>query len=248
MKEFAFALSIKCENTDERDKCLKLFESIGYKNAYDYSDSSRNVITNYGRESSLITAHSGDSLNYYNDRHHIDHFNPELIRDIAAACTNKFFQKDELSWCVNDEKIGYGRCSASDQTPINSYYRRPTLDEICNHHGYEVKGRNIVKKQDFNVYVTPSTVEDFARLAVQVLRGKDLQRLANIIDQNSNDKLYKVTMNADSEGKMFTNRLNMGFDSYTLLGMLNSVSADVMEQIKGNNTPDVVQKTVITKN
>lgn len=97
------------------------------------------------------------------------------------------------------------------------------------------------------IWANMSTAKDMAELAMKVLDDKELSKLANIIDQNVNDKFYKVTMNYDADGKFFTTRTNMGFDSYTLLGMLNSISADVMEQIKGNNTPDVVQKTVITK-
>jgi hypothetical protein len=97
------------------------------------------------------------------------------------------------------------------------------------------------------IWANMSTAKDMAELAMNVLDDKELSKLANIIDQNVNDKFYKVTMNDDADGKLFTTRTNMGFDSYTLLGMLNSISADVMEQIKGNNTPDVVQKTVIEK-
>jgi hypothetical protein len=97
------------------------------------------------------------------------------------------------------------------------------------------------------IWANMSTAKDVAELAMNVLDDKELSKLANIIDQNVNDKFYKVTMNDDADGKLFTTRTNMGFDSYTLLGMLNSISADVMEQIKGNNTPDVVQKTVIEK-
>jgi hypothetical protein len=144
MKQFAFPLSVKCSSIEERDECLNLLESIGYENAGDFEETARRVITNYGKFSLLATAHPDDALNYDNNRHHIDHFNPKLIRDIAAACTNDAWQEGEL-WVSSRGELSRLAGYAGFKVNPNGH-RRPTIAEICAHHGYEIKGRDIVKK------------------------------------------------------------------------------------------------------
>lgn len=144
MKQFAFSLSVKCANVNERDKCIDILKSLGYveldRNLHDLETL---VVTNYSGYNNLTTALVFKS-DYDDGRHHIDHFNPALIRDIAAACTNDTWQDGEL-WVNSRGRLsriaGY---SVFDVNP--NVHRRPTLSEICAHHGYEIKGRDIVKK------------------------------------------------------------------------------------------------------
>jgi len=145
MKQFAFPLSVKCANVKELNECTKLLESIGYKygSKLPKFDSWLLVMTNLGgvcSEYSMLD----NSSSYANGRHHIDHFNPSLIRDIAAACTNDTWQKDEL-WVSTLGKLSIVTGYAGFDVDPNGH-RRPTLAEICAHHGYEIKGRDIVKK------------------------------------------------------------------------------------------------------
>lgn len=145
MKQFAFPLSVKCASIDERNECTKLLESIGYEygSVFPKFDPELLIITNLGNIDDRYT--TWDTLsNYSNDRHHIDHFNPDLIRDIAAACTNDTWQEGEL-WVSSRGKLS--RIAGYVGFDVNpNGHRRPTLAEICAHHGYEIKGRDIVKK------------------------------------------------------------------------------------------------------
>ena len=144
MKKFAFPLSIKCANEAESDQCVALLEYIGYK-PYGLCGTRRIIATNYSGYSDKY-ASIADFTKLEYDRHHIDHFNPELIRDIAATCTN-----DE--WCRFEPVIrpdgSYGHTNDMHMfiSVKQSCHRRPTLAEICEHYGYEIKGRDIVRKE-----------------------------------------------------------------------------------------------------
>lgn len=143
MKQFAFPLSIKCSNQIEATECLNLLTSIGY-NIYYYQRIYTVVATNI---SGLKDLCSDVASKYDHDRHHIDHFNPKLIRDIAAACTNDTWQAYEP--LINVEYNKFTRVQSlvgGNVKDCKGRYERPTLAEICEHHGYEIKGKCIVKK------------------------------------------------------------------------------------------------------
>jgi hypothetical protein len=147
MKQFAFPLSVKCANEQESDQCEDLLKSLGYK--YDALRGTREImVTNYMKNCYKYASVSLTNI-YNNDRHHINHFNPALIRDIAAACTNDTWQEGEMALVYYDmyntfeyEKV----CCLLNDKICETKSKRPTLAEICAHHGYEIKGRDIVKK------------------------------------------------------------------------------------------------------
>lgn len=147
MKQFAFPIGVKCSNTDEYKQCLDIIKSIGdrritdepFSSAYNYL----HVYLTFTR-TGVYESWGGREENMY----YIDHFNPKLIRDIAAACTNNTWQEDEPFISKKIEKYGVDQIDESAGEKVVNHYRwrRPTLAEICAHHGYEIKGRDIVKK------------------------------------------------------------------------------------------------------
>lgn len=148
MKQFAFPFSVKCASAEERDECLNLLESIGYKTK-DIDDLlyvANCYLGGMGVCSTII-----NHAKYDNNRHHIDHFNPELIRDIARVCSNDTWQKDEVVISMGHLYCPYEffyEIVGKSYHENLKYFRRPTLAEICEHHGYEIKGRDIVKKEE----------------------------------------------------------------------------------------------------
>jgi hypothetical protein len=143
MKQFAFPIGVKCSNPDEYKQCLDIIKSIGdrritdepFSSAYNYL----HVCITFTR-TGVYDSLAGREENMY----YIDHFNPELIRDIAAACTNDTWQEGEL-WVSSRGKLS--RIAGYVGFDVNpNGHRRPTIAEICAHHGYEIKGRDIVKK------------------------------------------------------------------------------------------------------
>lgn len=147
MKQFAFPLSIKCASVEERDECVKLLCSIGYESTE--LDNDYTVITNYSNACNMLsTCPPSLSFKYSNNRHHIDHFNPDLIRDIASVCTNDTWQKDE-PYIYSSKYYPHNKINNSAGKMVSATnWLRPTIAEICEHHGYEIKGRDIVKKEE----------------------------------------------------------------------------------------------------
>lgn len=149
MKQFAFPIGVKCANPDEYKQCLDIIKSIGdrriadepFSGAYNYL----HVCLTFTR-TGVYNSWGGREENMY----YIDHFNPDLIRDIAASCTNDTWQEDEMALvytCIDDtfkyEKV----CGLLNHKICENKSKRPTIAEICAHHGYEIKGRDIVKKE-----------------------------------------------------------------------------------------------------
>lgn len=211
MKQFAFPLSVKCASIEERDKCLNFLESIGYENAGDFTETARRVITNYGNFSRLATAHPDDSLNYHNNRHYIDHFNPALIRDIAAACTNDEWHDGEPIFdCVNNH-MNYRNMHKEGCRKIDHYasLRRPTLAEICAHHGYEIKGRDIVKKIETvsncdKSYCETARQLDEAKAEIKCLKSENAElkeKLEAITDVGNQELAILRSENAELKRK-----------------------------------------------
>lgn len=160
MKEFAFPISVKYENSNQRHEIMKILCNLGYSFYEPVRTSIGTVVTkvknhnnrNNGKSDSECSmciphGHIANDDMYDNDRHHIDHFNPALFRDIAAACTNDTWQEGEplINVWHNQYQIARGAVGSNYNLNITSW-RRPTLAEICEHHGYEIKGKYIVKK------------------------------------------------------------------------------------------------------
>lgn len=147
MKQFAFQISVKCGNENLKD-CISIFSSLGYSVMYTHGSHSA-IISYCGKEHCGIRSLVGIHDAGFDDRYYIDHFNPELIRDIAAACTNDTWQEGEMAL------VYYGVYNTFEYEKVldllndkicETKSKRPTLAEICAHHGYEIKGRDIVKK------------------------------------------------------------------------------------------------------
>lgn len=157
MKAFAFPISVKYENSNQRHEIMKILCNLGYSFYEPIRTSIGTVVTkvknhnnrNNGKSDSecsmcILHGHIANEDIYDNDRYHIDHFNPELIRDIAAACTNDTWQEGELWVSARGKLSRVIGCAGFVVNPNG--HRRPTLAEICEHHGYEIKGKCIVKK------------------------------------------------------------------------------------------------------
>ena len=146
MKNFAFPLGVKCTSETELKKCHAIIEAIGDRRISDESFSHAYPYLHIYRtftRTGLYKSWSGVEEGMY----YIDHFDHELIRDIAAACTNDTWQDGEL--CIENGGIirrHDGSLSKHAVIAPCPGFRRPTLSEICEHHGYEIKGRDIVKK------------------------------------------------------------------------------------------------------
>jgi hypothetical protein len=142
MKQFAFPISVKCADDTDTSKCIEIFESIGYDMDC-CSGQTRLIVNNYGLKMGRCGDVSSSSI-HMGTRCQIDHFNPELIRDIAAACTNDTWQDGEVM--ITGAGSYMPRTYGNNVSISEVGMRRPTLAEICAHHGYEIKDKYIVKK------------------------------------------------------------------------------------------------------
>ena len=151
---FAYPISVRCEKTDDREKCIKLLESVGYKNE-DYTFC-ENVVNNYQKIMGNVGTANGAS-EYKDTRYHIDHFDADLIRDIASVRTGDVWVKGEPFVNKHTGVWGYGGIISSAGEKIEGHYNwlRPTIAEICDHYGYELNGMNIVKKSEPKPYPAP---------------------------------------------------------------------------------------------
>ena len=156
MKQFAFPFSVAYKNETERNSILEILSSLGYSIYEPLRSNTGTILTKVKNENKDGKSDSGfamivpsglvqiDDL-YNNDRYSIACFEPVLIRDIAAAVTG-------CTWNKNEPYIANGNyytISFQYGIDIREYesWRRATLEEICEHHGYEIKGRDIVKKE-----------------------------------------------------------------------------------------------------
>ena len=60
-------------------------------------------------------------------------------------------------------------------------------------------------------------------------------------------KVYQIQVEKTSEGSKLS-RVNNGFNSLELLGLLNFLREDIFKQLRGEIKPDVVKRTVIERN
>ena len=152
---FVYPLSIKCADNTEREKCEKLLNQIGYKYGVGRKiyDGETLIVTNYDGESDKYAAWIYDH-DYDMGRHHIDHFNADLIRDIASVRTGDVWVKGEP---YIDPTLGYygyfpagnmGIYNTAGKSVAKTSYHRPTIAEICDHHGYKLDGMNIVRESE----------------------------------------------------------------------------------------------------
>lgn len=171
--EFANPLSIKCADSIEREMCEKLLNQIGYKFGVNRKiyDSETLIVTNYSGESDKYVVWVYDK-DYEMGRCHIDHFNADLIRDIASVRTGDVWVKGE-PWCspatVKYSTLNYAtggiKAWAGEKVGFNSA-RRPTIAEICDHYGYELNGMNIVKKSEAVESHTSEIVSEYDKMEV----------------------------------------------------------------------------------
>lgn len=60
-------------------------------------------------------------------------------------------------------------------------------------------------------------------------------------------KTYTVSIIEHPDNKVEMNRVNDGFNALELLGIVSLTQHEIIEQMKGNIKPDVINRTVITK-
>ena len=169
---FAYPISVILKYVTDRDKAIDLLKGIGYK------------VSNYFKYSCIVTNYNGnlgyvgftEVSNMDKRRYHIDHFDADLIRDIASVRTGGVWVKGE-PWVDM-----LGSFISTSISPINYYAdevvgcdgtRRPTIAEICDYHGYELNGMNIVKKNETKPYPTPikmTTIEEREAKIISMLK------------------------------------------------------------------------------
>jgi hypothetical protein len=196
MKQFAFQISVKCGKENLKD-CISIFSSLGYSVMSTHGSHSA-IISYCGKEHCGIRSLVGIHDAGFDDRHYIDHFNPGLIRDIASACTNDTWQEGEL-WASSRGKLS--RIAGYVGFDVNpNGHRRPTLAEICEHHGYEIKGRYIVKK----VETVSNCDKSYCEIARQLDEAKaEIKRL-----KDENVKLSDMTLYATREMNKYNGLYN----------------------------------------
>ena len=58
-------------------------------------------------------------------------------------------------------------------------------------------------------------------------------------------KKYSIEMGVNDEGKFFLNRVNDGFNSIELLGILTYIINEIYSQMAGNFKPDMIKREVV---
>lgn len=155
---FAYPISVRCEQTDDREQCIKLLESVGYIYKGIKDKNHRSVVTNYTGVAAHVSyfVHKND---YDFGRYNIDHFDADLIRDIASVRTGDVWVKGEPFILSGAKYYPHYKITVSDgKSLVKSHYRRPTIAEICDRYGYELNGMNIVKKSEPKPYATGGVI------------------------------------------------------------------------------------------
>ena len=74
----------------------------------------------------------------------------------------------------------------------------------------------------------------------------DKKKVAEILNNNfKTGKLYFILVDKDDGEKVTVNRLSRGFNPHELLGFLEWVQMEIMEQMKGTIKPDIIERTYI---
>lgn len=170
-KQYAFPFSVLCTDDRERAECIKILEELGYFRYMIGSDSL--IVSNQANRNGIYTdLRISGNRKYDHNRHHIPHFDAALVRDIAAACTNDTWQKGEPRLSQNNVDYGYITSDSIFGIHPNGY-KRPTLAEICAHHGYIVDGKDIVKQQK-QTTVKEKKYRAYTKVPIEIL-GKGIR-------------------------------------------------------------------------
>lgn len=249
MKQFAFPIGVKCSNPAEYKQCIDIIKSIGDRHITDEPFSSTcNYLHVY-----LTHTVTGvyDQLGGREDNmYYIDHFNPKLIHDIAAACTNDTWQEGEMALVFDccDVSYNYEKVYALlGKEVCDTKSKRPTISEICAHHGYEIKGRDIVKKVETvsncdKSYCETARQLDEAKAEIKRLKSEndelslkleamtdvdnqELARLQSKVDELSNKLQHNDKLHV-KELEMLTDMITeLSRDKAELIMKLNCLSA-----------------------
>jgi ArsR family metal-binding transcriptional regulator len=61
-------------------------------------------------------------------------------------------------------------------------------------------------------------------------------------------KKFSIEIGVNDEGKFFMHRINDGFDSFELLGVLTYIINDIYAQMAGNFKPDIIKREIVDEN
>ena len=169
---FAYPISVRCEQTDDREQCIKLLESVGYIYKGIKDKNHRSVVTNYTGVAAHVSCfvHKND---YDFGRYNIDHFDADLIRDIASVRTGDVWVKGEPFYETYNSRVCSslpGIMSSVGQKISETTMRRPTIAEICDRYGYELNGMNIVKKSEPKPYPAPVKLTPLEEHEAEVIK------------------------------------------------------------------------------
>ena len=189
---FAYPISVRCEQKDDRERCIKLLESIGYIYKGIKDKNHRSVVTKFCG----VAAHVSCFV-YKNDydfgRYNIDHFDADLIRDIASVRTGDVWARGEPF--ISKLTYGYGFIQIGNSAGLKitkTNKRRPTIAEICDHYGYELNGMNIVKKSEQKPYATGGVITSKEEVFVSGKVARELSKKAYELQSVIDD--YKSTV------------------------------------------------------
>lgn len=235
MKQFAFPFSVAYKNETERNSILEILSSLGYSTYEPLRSNTGTILTKVKNENKDGKSDSGfamiipsglvqiDDL-YNNDRYNIACFEPVLIRDIAAAGTGSFWSKNEpfiaggYYYTINFQ---HG-CDVSK----HETWRRATLEEICEHHGYEIKGRDIVKKEFATGGVVGESISNCDKSYCDIAMKLDTAQTEIKRLKEENVKLSKLAIAASLKAERYERQYN-NLDERE--GKLKGLIRDIMD-------------------
>lgn len=125
MKHFAFSINVRCSTENEIKTLKRMMLNLGYD---------------------LSQIHPEKA------KYKIETFDLELLRDILAACINEKWQEREPYidkygfYNGGKNSVDFNNICGKNVTETDAV--RPTIEQICEEHGYILDGSNIVKKDN----------------------------------------------------------------------------------------------------
>lgn len=123
MKRFAFSVNVRCSTENEIRTLKRTMLKLGYDFSQVYPETAK---------------------------YQIDVFDLELLQDILAACINEKWQENEpyidKYGFFNGGKNSVNINNICGKNVAETDAIRPTIEQICEEHGYMLDGPNIIKK------------------------------------------------------------------------------------------------------
>lgn len=146
-KQFRFPISIPIKNNKERIKCVEILQKLGYKIDTKNPKHDKFIITQALGNNGIYNYTEIEGMSF--NRYILSEFNPDLIKDIASSLSEgDILFSEPTCFKIDDSYLPAGNGDNIINNEKNTQYRRPTIEEICNHYGYELDGMKIIKKEN----------------------------------------------------------------------------------------------------